>query len=222
MILLEALLQVFTPFDCLSCSAEGRLLCDACQGKAAPMPVCCYRCLKSSTRTRICDGCASSTSLVAVHIAVEYGAEAQKLIHAVKFGRAKSGTALIAQVMHARLPLLPRGTVITYIPTANRRVRERGYDQAALIARRFARLRNLPYQQLLRRHGHARQVGATRRVRQQQLEGAFSLRRSSPSGVSVLIVDDVITTGATIEKAAQILLDGGVNNIMAAAFVQKT
>lgn len=98
--------------------------------------------------------------------------------------------------------------VVVPVPLAPRRLRERGFNQALLLARGL----DLPIEArlLLRRDGGHRQVGADRRDRAAQVQGAFWLApRASLVGRRVLLVDDVITTGATARAAAAALRRGG-------------
>lgn len=170
----------------------------------------------------ICNNCRPATALSNAWVTTSYEAIAKQLVKRLKFDRAQSAAAIIAQTMSESLPYLPPQTIITHIPTANIRVRQRGYDQAQLIARRLAKLRGLRYQRLLRRHGNSRQVGASRLVRQQNLHEAYILKRHyNFRGVPILMVDDVLTTGATIEAAAQVLAKTGSPDVSAALFAYK-
>jgi ComF family protein len=108
---------------------------------------------------------------------------------------------------------------ITYVPTANARVRERGYDQAALIARELSRQVGSPCVPLLARVGGQRQLGQGRAARKKQMEGAFRvLKPALLQNKHVLLVDDVLTTGATCEAAARVLRQAGAKRVSAAVF----
>ncbi len=221
---IEAVLRFIAPFDCVACGQEGELLCCGCQEVAIrPLPGSCYRCLAPVAGLAVCGVCRPRTPFEHVWVAAEYGGAARQAVQALKFARARSAAGLIAGIMHRRLPALPGGTLVVAVPTANRRIRERGYDQAELIARRLAKARRLPHQKLLRRHGHSRQVGATRAERHVQLQNAFSFapRPGQPVPQHVLLIDDVLTTGATIEAAAAVLKKAGAKHISAALFAQK-
>lgn len=219
----DQILQIFAPFECLNCRREGGLLCHVCGlDVVGPPPDCCYRCLQIY-RGVICNRCCASTLLKGVWVATSYEGVAAQLVSRLKFARTQAAARVIAQIMDARLPATSVETIVVHIPTAAQRVRQRGYDQAQLIAREFARCRQLPCQALLRRRGHTRQVGANRQQRQKQLRTAFYCPRPERLvGKQILLIDDVLTTGATIEAAAQICIETGAKAVVAATFAQKT
>lgn len=217
---LDRLLNLFCPFDCLSCSRESALLCEACLAQLPPPAGCCYGCRQPGPT--LCLACQPSSGLAGVWVATNYKAPAADLLHTLKFARAAAAAKIVAQLMHARLPGWPTETILCHVPTANVRVRQRGYDQARLIARHLARRRGLAYRALLRRRGAARQLGASRQQRLAQLQDAFWC----PHPVlvqrrTILLVDDVLTTGASFETAARVLRAAGAGVVYAAAFAQK-
>jgi ComF family protein len=109
--------------------------------------------------------------------------------------------------------------VLVPVPTATSRVRARGYDQSKLLARAVARRQSLPVLNCLARHGQTHQVGATRQQRLSQLSTAFRvIRPARLAGRHVILVDDVTTTGATLELAAQKLLAAGARRVDAVTF----
>lgn len=121
--------------------------------------------------------------------------------------------------MLACTPPLPPDVIIVPIPTATKRIRTRGYDQAALIARQLAKCRGVQYREALFRTNNTRQVGAGRHGRRTQLKGVFISRRPDElTGKQILLVDDVLTTGATLESAAYTLRKCGVTVINAVVF----
>ena len=103
----------------------------------------------------------------------------------------------------------PRADVIVPVPLHTSRLRDRGYDQAALLARHAARQWGLPVRPLLRRiRPTPHQVGQDRRRREENVRGAF---RAAPAaeGLRVCLLDDVLTTGATAAEAARAVLRAG-------------
>lgn len=112
-------------------------------------------------------------------------------------------------------------TIITYVPTATSRVRIRGYDQTKLIAEEFARIRGLSCRRLLVRIGQARQVRSTRAQRAAQAAGNYIAVPGTTLDGTVVLIDDIITTGATLGSAAKVLKKVGVKHVLGAVFAQK-
>jgi len=135
----------------------------------------------------------------------------------MKFERARAATATIASALHA--PPISTQTVVVPIPTATTRMRQRGYDHAKLIARHFARLNHVAYAPALARMGQHRQVGASGERRRQQLATAF--RATQPlAGKCIILIDDVVTSGATLEAAARTLRIAGAARVDATVFAR--
>lgn len=156
-----------------------------------------------------------------VWVRTQYDGMPKQLIHDFKFERKQAAARPIAQLMAESLPYLPPETIITHIPTAPRRVRMRGYDHAALLAKELAKRLGLSHQTLLRRVTQTRQVGSKRAERIKQMERAFEPVSNVPQNAKVLLVDDLVTTGATLESAARVLRNAGVKTIDATVFAQK-
>jgi ComF family protein len=153
-------------------------------------------------------------------VATDYGEIPKKLIHKLKFERAMAAAQPIARKIDQIIPDLPQDTVICHIPTASNRVRIRGYDQAAEIAKCLANIRDYPYRTPLVRIGKSRQVGSGRKDRFKHLTNAFKVRDYDLRQANILLVDDITTTGATIEAAAKILKESGAKTVDVAVFAQ--
>ena len=107
-----------------------------------------------------------------------------------------------------------RVDVVTWAPTSNARRRRRGFDQAAVIARHLARELNVPCRRLLIRETRREQTGRSRVAR---LAGPRFRALSTSRPRRVLVVDDVVTTGATLRAAAQALTTSGWGEVTLAA-----
>jgi predicted amidophosphoribosyltransferase len=144
--------------------------------------------------------------------AASYEGAARALAHALKYGRRLGLAALGAELMAAACPAADLRGVIVPVPAAPLRGRWRGFDPAAELALALARLTGLPASDCLRRRSGPRQVG---RVRAERLADppSVALRRQAPR--SVLLVDDVHTTGATLGACAAALRAGGSRRVIA-------
>ncbi|MGH7193814.1 MAG: ComF family protein, partial [Candidatus Saccharimonadales bacterium] len=214
MSVIDQFLAILAPHECLGCHAEGDLLCPDCIVRLAVVPERCYHCFEPSAGARTCAGCRAASNLHQVLAGTSYGGVAKELVARLKF----SGAQQAARQMAARMSPLVRAAgiqaVIVPVPTATARVRGRGFDQAVLLARELSRRTRLPYLDCLARSGHTRQLGMSRRRRLSQLENAFRVTGTPISrGTSILLVDDVITTGATLEAAAKTLRQNGAGRI---------
>ncbi len=116
------------------------------------------------------------------------------------------------------LPHLERSRfdIVTSVPIVNRRRRQRGYNQAELIARHVARGLTLPYRRLLVRVRTTQQIGKSREERLVHVGGAF-VAKGNVVGQRILICDDVITTSATLNECARVLCDAGAASVWGAA-----
>lgn len=222
--LFENFLNLIAPHDCLSCGSEGSLICDWCMPDVCPsLPERCFGCNVLSRDSKVCGKCRKRMPLKAVYVRTDYDGVAKDLIYKLKFTRAQAAAKPIAQMMVESLPYLTDGYIISHVPTASSRYRERGYDQAELIAKELARLKEVPFVPLLARIGQTRQVGARREQRQRQLEQAYRVRNKYLlHGNEIILVDDIVTTGATLSAAAKALQAAGAKRVSAAVFAQKT
>jgi ComF family protein len=111
--------------------------------------------------------------------------------------------------------------LIVPVPTATSRIRQRGYDQAKLLAKAISKQSRLTYLDCLARSGQTHQHGTSRHTRLGQLENAFRVKHPrSVQNAHIILVDDVVTTGATLEAAAKVLKQAGGKQIEALAFAR--
>jgi len=164
---------------------------------------------------------------------------AADLVHALKYEgwrdlAAPMGDAIAALVTSTRAPAAdpfassskaapPVAAGVVPVPTTARRLRERGYNQAELLARRVARVTGVPLVPALARRGdRGSQTALTPSERRENVRGAFtpSLTAARVRGGHVLLVDDVLTTGATAGEAAEALVEAGAERVTLLAFAR--
>ena len=222
MLLLEKLIGLYAPFTCLGCHREeNRLLCLSCRTALPLVPSRCYRCRSVTREFAVCVSCRRSTSLRTVLVATHYDGIPKELLHRAKYERARSGISEMVELMTPMLEVLPRDALLVPVPTATSRVRQRGYDQAELLARALSATSGLARRAVLARLGQAHQVGAGRKERTEHLREAFRMQHPKAiAGKHVILVDDVLTTGATLETAARILKKAGAKQVDAVVFCQ--
>lgn len=218
MSIIKELFNILAPHECLGCNTEGNLLCERCSRDLLMIPERCYLCKRWNESFLTCPACRKKTPLHKVWTVTKYEGLAKLVLHDLKFARAQAAAEDIAAALAARISVRQE-TVVTHVPTAPQRVRQRGYDQAALIAKSLARQLGLPYLPLLVRSGTQRQLGQHRDVRKQQMTDAFRVATNPMlAGKHILLVDDVLTTGATCESAARVLRHAGAKRVSAAVF----
>jgi len=139
-----------------------------------------------------------------------------------KFERARSAYKQLGDLLNDVLPDLPAETVIVPVPTTPSRIRERGYDHMLLIAKHLVRSRGLQCRQLVERQTNTKQRQSTARQRLAQAKRAFVVRVAIEPGVPYLLIDDVITTGATIRYASQALRDAGAKHVWVVVVARQT
>ena len=148
-----------------------------------------------------------------------YGSELSRAIQALKFGGRRNLAGFLAALMAETLLEAWDARdidLIVPVPLHPKRLRERGYNQAALLGRRLGRFVGLPcHAALLRRIRHTSpQVGLSDAERARNLRLAFRCARPDAArGMRILLVDDVMTTGATVASAAEALLAAGARRV---------
>lgn len=200
------------PQRCPGCGAPApaaRLLCDGCWERvpALSFPVC-ARCLARGAEPVGCRRHAGSR----VWPALVYDERAALLVHALKFGRRPGLAAELGARLARAVPAAPAFDLVTAVPLHAARRRERGYDQARLLAEAVADRLGVPAlpDALARERATPAQTGLDPARRRRNLAGAF--RATGPRrlrGRRILIVDDVITTGATLEACLAALAAAG-------------
>lgn len=221
--LLDTLLSIVAPHYCLCCGCEGSLLCALCaELELSPLPSRCYRCKQVTSDFSVCSSCRRQTVLRHVWVRTAYNDVSSQPLLAYKFERARAAYKPLATAMYGALPLLPEDTLIMSVPSSTGRIRERGYDHTKLIARELAQRTGLLQVWAVARTGQSHQFGASRSVRLKQLQGTFVVTDlKHVKSKKVLLVDDVITTGATLETLAKALKQAGASQVDALVFAQK-
>lgn len=213
--MIDKLLSNVAPHICCGCENIGTLLCNNCKYNIVSEPYNhCLGCGRPAGLQGICSNCRLPYSRA--WCVGERSGAIEALINDYKFNRAKAGYRSLVDLLLEILPDLPDNMVVVPIPTIPTHIRQRGYDHTLLIAREVARQRNLEIKQLLTRQTSATQRGAHRAERIKQAKQAFALSGDVQSGVPYLIVDDVLTTGATLTYAAKKLREAGATDVWAA------
>jgi len=222
---LRTLADLFVPPVCRVCRRPGDFpLCRGCLAEfrliSPPRCVTCGRPVRRAAPPTVCAACRISPPLYTrARPAGVYDGALREAIHALKFGgcRAIAGPLgdLIAATVQADDRL--RADVIIPVPLHASRYRQRGFNQAELLARRVAMRLGLPCEARLLRRARATeaQSGLNREVRETNVRGAFVCARPL-AGHDVLLVDDVMSTGFTVSECARALGSAGAREVAVA------
>lgn len=199
------LLDLLFPPRCPGCRARGFLVCPRCLDRC--------RGLRLDTDTGA-GRAAPNALLTTVRGAYQYDDPLRAAIHTFKYRRRRSMAGPLGELLLEALPEEAfRCDAIMAVPLHPSRLRERGFNQSALLAEALAVLLNKPVLTALERtRATAQQVGKDRRERESNVQGAFAWR-GSPPPVTVMLVDDVLSTGATMRACARALRGAGAHAV---------
>ena len=238
--LLYALAELVWPTRCVGCEKLGVLLCDSCRQSLPRIDqdLACPRCGAPFGKL-VCTECTPvhepvSMAFSQARCTLEFTDLSRRLIVAYKDGIEERLAPLLAQLMCQAIPLEWRlwADVVTWIPSDEEAMRRRGFDHMALIALSLSEQTGLPVAPLLHKQARKDQRHLNRRQRMENMKAVFSLREPtaqapqappkkqlSPmidrrlSMKNIILIDDVLTTGATLDAAAQVLLGAGAQEI---------
>ena len=218
-------LDVLFPPVCAGCGRVGVLLCPACAARLVPVvgPICscCGRSLadESHGSADLCHDCAlTPLPLGQMRAPLRYAEPTSRLIHRLKYEGCFALGQPLAEALIAGWPCWPQPPdLIIPIPLHPRRRRQRGYNQSELLARPLAQAVGVAYSATaLQRTRHTPpQVGLGPRARAANVRGAFTAAPDEAHGRAVILIDDVLTTGATMIAAAEALLAAGAASVSA-------
>jgi ComF family protein len=215
--------RLLWPSRCLACDAPGSEaldLCDACDAALPRNLSACGTCaLPLPVAAPACGACLQRTprraTLAAVHAPFVYAAPLDRLLVRFKFHEDLAAGRLLSQLMAQSLADAPRPDALVPVPLHRARLRRRGYDQALELARPLARALDLRLEGdlLVRTRATDAQSRLDADARRRNLRDAFAVRSGGAVPAHVALVDDVMTTGATLRAAAAALRRAGVQRV---------
>ena len=230
----EELLELIFPPVCLLCERPGReVICASCREQFALIqPPYCVRCGKplpeSAAAATVCGQCRQSPPQFDGGRAVGWHtATLREAVLRFKFTRRQRLAEPLAELLAERVMMeqadsagLPWGSLTGVVPVVlhPRRRNWRGFDQAVLLSRRLASLADLPCREqvLVRSKDTAPQIGLTPPQRRDNMKDAFAVPQpEAVAGESLLLIDDVYTTGSTLNEAARVRHRAGAESVWA-------
>ncbi|MDP3710379.1 MAG: ComF family protein [bacterium] len=218
------LLDLLFPCFCMGCKKEGSFLCQHCRSLLKTIPPTCFVCHKLSWPSgRTCDSCRPKTAIYAFLSPFSYGDEAIKeLIHHLKYNRVRGLAEILADLLKDYLQKykiwLPKEALLIPIPLHKTRQRERGFNQTELIAKVFTSETSLILAKdvLIKTKPTKSQIELSSEERRKNLSGVFTVSKPQEiQGKTIILLDDVKTTGTTLEEAATTLKSAGAKRVWA-------
>jgi ComF family protein len=224
MALVHASLGRLLPGWCVLCNSRaerGLDLCQPCRATLPRMGSSCHRCALPlpgpAPGAGCCGACLARPPFARAIAGWHYAAPVSGMIQRVKFeGQLHEATVLatlLAELLQAQYRTEPLPQLIVPVPLHWRRLLRRGHNQAGVVASVLGRLLDLPvaHGRMQRRRHTPPQTGRSRTARRRNLAGAFAARRALPPRIA--LVDDVMTTGATLKALAGAARSAGASEI---------
>lgn len=213
------------PIECVNCRRPGEPLCQACLSK---IPLSekniCYLCNRRVASAGLCNFCRLHGSLDEIYVAAKFkNAIIDKSIHDLKYNFVEELAVTLANFLALNLTdkffyEKLKNSIIVPIPLHQKRYLERGFNQAELIAKTLSLIWSCPMRtDLLQRKKYTfQQALLNREARLENIKEAFvCLKPQEVRGCRIILIDDVLTSGATMTEAARVLKRHGAREICA-------
>jgi competence protein ComFC len=225
--LIEVAVDSFFPRRCVGCGRVGDFLCPDCLRKlpriTAPF---CPRCGRPQVSGIVCPSCwQRPTEIDGIRSPFRFDEVVRKSIHDLKYRNLKAISPCLAELLADYLEENPLpGEALVSVPLHFRRLRERGYNQSGLLARELGKRIGLPVMEdcLIRVKQAQPQVRAVDvEERRRNVADAFVCRDKRVSGKQIILIDDVCTSGATLESCAAALRNSGATSVWGLTFARE-
>jgi len=220
-------LDLLFPKRCVGCGREGEFICDFCQHSVDRIfPPICPRCGRPQPGGVLCPSCISWQAAVdGIRSPFCFSGVIREAVHQLKYRNLRALSAKLAGYLRDFLADYPLNVdLIVPVPLHPKRLRERGYNQTALLARDLGKLTGLPVagNSLIRRQHtlpQAKTVSVTER--RKNVAGIFHCADVKINNKQVLLIDDVSTSGATMDACARALKDAGATSVWGLALARE-
>lgn len=212
-------LDFFFPRWCVGCGREGEFICASCRRSLSRvMPPLCPKCGKPQPSGVCCPACVGWQARIdGIRSPFRFDGVMRQAIHQLKYRNLRALAQELAELLRDYLTASPMpGEVVVPVPLHRKRLRERGYNQSSLLAKELGKLIKLPViDDCLIRQRHAPPQARTLTVeeRRSNVDGAFVCRDRRLLGKQVLLIDDVSTSGATLDACAAALKAAGAISV---------
>lgn len=220
--LLEYCIDKIAPNYCLFCASIGKSICDYCYGDIVPCISSCYHCFGATEEYETCKVARKNGSPERVFFITPYNQTSKTILLAMKNESKRDIAVILSNYLDEAVPYLEKDWVVVPVATISKHVRERGFDHTKMIAKAFAKTRHLKTEILITRLDNAVQKNKTKKVRYEQAAQSYMLKSTKKLPKKVLLIDDMITSGATLETITKLLKASGVKIIWATVFARKS
>jgi ComF family protein len=220
-----AALDLVYPPRCFGCNKEGSFLCPECVGRLPrTLSPRCERCWQSS-KARLCEQCHSVEQWIdGIRSPFRHEEVAREAVLQLKYNGVSAAGLPMGELLGSSAKAMPVETIVP-VPLHRSRRRKRGYNQAEMLADGLRQALGLPVEpDLLKRRKATREqaAGLGYDERLANVEGAFIVPDGAAiDGRSILLVDDVVTTGATMQSCARALKQAGAAAVYGVSFTRE-
>jgi len=212
-------LSLLFPQWCIGCGAEGSFICHSCRlSLPRILPELCPRCGRPQPSGTLCPGCVSwQAEIDGIRSPFRFDGVIRQAIHQLKYRNFRALATPLAELLDDYMRTSPMpGEVLVPVPLHKKRLRERGYNQSGLLAKELGKLIHLPVvDDYLFRERYTPPQAKTSNVdeRRSNVVGVFTCRDDRFRDKKVLLIDDVSTSGATLDACAAALKAAGAVSV---------
>ncbi|MFH1546721.1 MAG: ComF family protein [Patescibacteria group bacterium] len=214
----NSLLEIIFPVRCVGCGEEGEWFCGNCVRKIQlNEKQFCPVCWRENFGGKVCDRCESPLAGIRVAASYEKNPELARAVKTLKYkfseNLADNLAAILARSISSKNYTNER--VVSFVPLHKKRLKWRGFNQAELLAQKVSANLSLPLENLLVRSKNTpQQAKLNRAERLQNLKNAFEVSpKFSVVDKTVILVDDISSTGSTLVECAKVLKKAGVGEV---------
>ena len=224
----ETVLDFLFPRHCVGCGKTGNFLCQDCYQKLPRIvPPICQKCGKPESTGALCSSCWGWQSQIdGIRSPFRFEGVIRQAIHELKYRNLKAVAGRLAELLFNYFQVNPvPGEVLVSVPLHNRRLRQRGYNQSNLMVKELSKLIAFPVVEgcLIRLKDSPPQARTgTVDDRRRNVVDAFTCVDERLSGRHVLLVDDVCTSGVTLEACATALKSAGALSVWGLTLARET
>ena len=212
-------LDLLFPQRCLGCGKEGFLICPSCRNQLAIVaPPLCPLCGRPQLSGILCPSCIKwHAEIDGIRSPFRFDGVTRLAVHQLKYRNLRTLAEPLAQLLNDYLVRYPLpGEVLVPVPLHPKRLKERGYNQSALLAGELSKLNELPIIEdclVRRQHTSPQAKTATVEERRSNVSEAFICHNDGLRSRQVILIDDVATSGATLDACAQALKAAGAASV---------